>query len=576
MAKPEGDQGGLNHNLATADRLHRPSVSQSKSVCETVNGSHRYTVKGYSLVKGMGFGKYITSDTFSVGGYQWAVYFYPDGKNPEDNSLYVSVFIALASEGTDVRALFELTLLDQSAFVSIGSWSNNRGSMPFYPVRNMSRHIWCGRFGMIFFDFLVTDAHRGYKRFYRRTALETSDYLKDDCLVMNCTVGVVRNRIETSRQFSIPVPPPDMGKCLKELLESGMGSDIVFEVGDETFKAHKQILAARSPVFNAQFFGLIGDPKMDRVVVQDVEPPAFKAMLLFLYSDEFPDVHELTGSVSLCTSTILVQHLLAAADRYGLDRLRRLCESKLCEELTADTVAATLALAEQHQCSHLKSVCLKFTAARENLGVVMQTEGFNYLEETCPSLLSDLLATVAEADDDPSPICRKRSSSSNIGLNITDSVDLNGGRRTRRRIKLARTFYECKKDEIIDVDKSKDDVVITAQGSTDDELNPGCPSSILGVWWVYGTLSARLLLVCIFFFGNHFGQLGTGSDQAERLRAEAITLQHFVSDITVVTAGGVAAVSIAAAAAASTGQPVDTAGAILTITKILGTLPKPK
>ena len=114
MAKPEGDQGGLNHNLATADRLHRPSVSQSKSVCETVNGSHRYTVKGYSLVKGMGFGKYITSDTFSVGGYQWAVYFYPDGKNPEDNSLYVSVFIALASEGTDVRALFELTLLDQS------------------------------------------------------------------------------------------------------------------------------------------------------------------------------------------------------------------------------------------------------------------------------------------------------------------------------------------------------------------------------------------------------------------------------------------------------------------------------
>lgn len=133
-----------------------------------------------------------------------------------------------------------------------------------------------------FTDLLWLFAVRGYKRFYRRTALETSDYLKDDCLVMNCTVGVVRNRIETSRQFSIPVPPPDMGKCLKELLESGMGSDIVFEVGDETFKAHKQILAARSPVFNAQFFGLIGDPNMDRVVVQDVEPPVFKVMIMQL------------------------------------------------------------------------------------------------------------------------------------------------------------------------------------------------------------------------------------------------------------------------------------------------------
>ncbi|MGM7466760.1 MATH domain-containing protein, partial [Escherichia albertii] len=42
------------------------------------------------------------------------IYFYPDGKSPEDNTTYVSVFIALASDGMNVRALFELTLLDQS------------------------------------------------------------------------------------------------------------------------------------------------------------------------------------------------------------------------------------------------------------------------------------------------------------------------------------------------------------------------------------------------------------------------------------------------------------------------------
>lgn len=81
---------------------------------ETVNGSHRFIVQGYSLAKGMGVGKYIMSDTFTVGGYDWAIYFYPDGKNPEDNSMYVSVFIALASDGADVRALFELSMLDQS------------------------------------------------------------------------------------------------------------------------------------------------------------------------------------------------------------------------------------------------------------------------------------------------------------------------------------------------------------------------------------------------------------------------------------------------------------------------------
>ncbi|KAM7522761.1 hypothetical protein LguiA_012663 [Lonicera macranthoides] len=94
--------------------MSEASPTSSKSVTETVNGSHRLVIEGYSLAKGMGIGKHIASENFTVGGYQWAIYFYPDGKNPEDNSTYVSVFIALASEGTDVRALFELTLVDQS------------------------------------------------------------------------------------------------------------------------------------------------------------------------------------------------------------------------------------------------------------------------------------------------------------------------------------------------------------------------------------------------------------------------------------------------------------------------------
>ena len=62
----------------------------------------------------MGIGNYVASDTFTAGGHFWAIYFYPDGENVQDNATYVSLFIVLASEGTDVRALFELKLLDQS------------------------------------------------------------------------------------------------------------------------------------------------------------------------------------------------------------------------------------------------------------------------------------------------------------------------------------------------------------------------------------------------------------------------------------------------------------------------------
>jgi len=73
---------------------------------------------------------------------------------------------------------------------------------------------------------------------------------------------------------------------------------------------------------------------------------------------------------------VAMQHLLVAADRYGLDRLRLMCEEKLCSWLDVQSVATTLALAEQHQCVQLRDVCLRFIDCRGVLGAVMGTEGF--------------------------------------------------------------------------------------------------------------------------------------------------------------------------------------------------------
>eukprot|EP01018_Ginkgo_biloba_P014057 Gb_18050 [translate_table: standard] len=387
-------------------------TSSSKSVTETINGSHHFTINGYSLAKGMGVGKYIASDTFTVGGYQWAIYFYPDGKNAEDNSLYVSVFIALASEGTDVRALFELTLLDQT----------DKGKHKVHS--HFDRALESGPYTLKYRGSMW-----GYKRFFRRAALETSDYIKDDSLAIHCTVGVVVTHTEGPKQYTIPVPNSDLGQSFGAFLDSGEGVDVSFDVDGEIFQAHKLVLAARSPVFKAQLFGPMRDKNTDNIKIEDMEAPVFKAMLHFIYLDALPDTHELTGSTSSSASTMMAQHLLAAADRYGLDRLRLLCEAKLCEEVSTDTVATTLALAEQHHSSQLKSVCLKFAAAPANLGAVMQTEGFEYLEESCPSLLSELLETVAGVEEDGGIVNRKRSSE---WLQVADGTDANG-RRVRQR-----------------------------------------------------------------------------------------------------------------------------------------------
>ena len=119
---------------------------------------------------------------------------------------------------------------------------------------------------------------RGYKRFFKRTALEVSDYLKDDCLSVHCSVGVVRSHTEGPKIYTIAVPPSNIGEHFGMLLESGKGADVKFEVDGEIFAAHKLVLAARSPVFRAQLFGPMKDRNTQCIKVEDMEAPVFKVI----------------------------------------------------------------------------------------------------------------------------------------------------------------------------------------------------------------------------------------------------------------------------------------------------------
>lgn len=170
-----------------------------------------------------------------------------------------------------------------------------------------------------------------------------SQFMKRSDLLLYVINGMVTISFWVSVQDNtMPVlPPSNLATHLGHLLDCNLGTDVSFMVGGETFPAHRAVLAARSPVFSALLFGSMADAAMPSITLQDSNPAAFKVMLKFIYSDALPPDDEFGGS-----TVEMMLHLLAAADRFALDRLKLMCALKLWENISVDTAASVLACAE--------------------------------------------------------------------------------------------------------------------------------------------------------------------------------------------------------------------------------------
>jgi len=284
-------------------RPDTPGATASMTITDTVTGTHMFTVKGYSLLLGRGVGESVASEKFQAGGHEWIVQFYPDGYNEElNNAEYVALSLTLASEATNLWALYNFTMLDQTG----------RGQ-----DRSMGRSVQRGPC-----KFESQNFRRGKPRFIKRSELSNSGLLVNDMLIIRCEVSVVVTR--TSHEDGAPsvrVPPSRLGQDLGALLASGEDADVTFLVKDERVEAHKMILSARSPVFKAMLHSPMSKGTEGGVKIEAMEPVVFQALLHFIYTDEAPSVLRDESSTASISTT---QLLLAAADCYGLERLRLL------------------------------------------------------------------------------------------------------------------------------------------------------------------------------------------------------------------------------------------------------------
>ncbi|KAJ3708690.1 hypothetical protein LUZ61_012395 [Rhynchospora tenuis] len=154
-------------------------ITTSQAADVFLTGSKTFEITDYSVVKkGVSTGNCIQSDPFTVGGYQWAIEFYPLGFNSA-NSDFVSVLVRLLNPKKVVKAIQTHHFQDWNTT----GWSTDT------PVDSNLR------------TFSANDITGwGYFDFMRRSNFEVSNYLRNNTLVIKTNIWVLKD----SSSFFLP------------------------------------------------------------------------------------------------------------------------------------------------------------------------------------------------------------------------------------------------------------------------------------------------------------------------------------------------------------------------------------
>ncbi|KAJ4788484.1 BTB/POZ/MATH-domain protein [Rhynchospora pubera] len=345
-----------------------PPSLESQSLAAIKSLAHHIEIEfNYSKSKHLPVGQYISSPPFSVKGYEWALHFYPQGNSlAKSNGTHVSLFLKYLSNIKEVQAEFSLNILHKN-----GEHFSTRNPLVYNNT----------------FKCHPSSDDWGTSKFIPRVELENL-FCKDGLVIISCKIMVV----------SAPAGVDDStnGLChdIEKLWGRGERFDVTFEVEEERIYAHKFMLAARSPVFEAELYGSMKEAKSSNIKIKDIKAEVFKALLRFIYTDKFDD-----GELKRGLSDELVQDLFAAADRYALEKLKMQCEKRLHVYLSIDTVLTTLTLAEQHNSAWLKEKCLQFASNSKNFTQLALTEEYVQMMQVFPSLLVELRQKVKDSSN---------------------------------------------------------------------------------------------------------------------------------------------------------------------------------
>jgi hypothetical protein len=168
----------------------------------------------------------------------------------------------------------------------------------------------------------------------------------------------------------------DFQDDFEKLVNDQETSDVIVLIGKEEYPVyvHKIILAARSPVFNAMFYGTLKKKEANSVKIIDYDKETVLLMLKYIYTGK------ITTTLNTCYS------LLQIANEYDIPNLQKECSSILLNSISESNCFGFLELANLYNQTELSRKCLEFICYKAETLLSSQ----DFLELPQPTLIQIL------------------------------------------------------------------------------------------------------------------------------------------------------------------------------------------
>eukprot|EP00931_Biecheleriopsis_adriatica_P088513 TRINITY_DN62817_c0_g1_i1.p1 TRINITY_DN62817_c0_g1~~TRINITY_DN62817_c0_g1_i1.p1 ORF type:complete len:493 (-),score=88.51 TRINITY_DN62817_c0_g1_i1:158-1636(-) len=255
------------------------------------------------------------------------------------------------------------------------------------------------------------------------TELLKSDWVENDILTarfeLEVRLSVLLEHVE--EQVKVEVPSATLSTDLASILDSERCSDVTFLIEGEMVKAHSQVLCSRSEVFDKLFNGGMCESVSREVRIEDCSASTFKALMKFLYTDNFICMEDAlreashgdqsSNTTGIGSRATWLQSVLAVSHKYSLARLQAWCEKQLCESISVKGVCDILCQAHLYDAKQLTNACLNFI--KRCYAEVVVTQSFGKLAKDWPEVMLKInlcTAGVAEASATPALEASQRAS----------------------------------------------------------------------------------------------------------------------------------------------------------------------